>query len=125
MYIIFFSSQADDDTFVDIPQLKKLLQKLDSTKNIYLGYVLRHGNRFWMSGGAGYIFSSAAFRTLIFSQFEDQTQYYTRLKFEKSAIKAIYIRVEMRYGGKLVSSKFALLFFEYENPRSFFFHFML
>ena len=105
--------------------MKKLLQKLDSTKNIYLGYVLRHGNRFWMSGGAGYIFSSAAFRTLIFSQFEDQTQYYTRLKFEKSAIKAIYIRVEMRYGGKLVSSKFALLFFEYENPRSFFFHFML
>ena len=70
----FFSLQADDDTFVDIPQLKKLLQKLDSTKNIYLGYVLRHGNRFWMSGGAGYIFSSAAFRTLIFSQFEDQTQ---------------------------------------------------
>ena len=90
IYNFFSSSQADDDTFVDIPQLKKLLQKLDSTKNIYLGYVLRHGNRFWMSGGAGYIFSSAAFRTLIFSQFEDQTQYYTRLEFEKKVQLKLY-----------------------------------
>ena len=69
---IFPYFQADDDTFVNINRLKKLLRRIDPMSRSYLGYLLHHRNRFWMSGGAGYVLSSDAFQALVPKLAEDK-----------------------------------------------------
>jgi hypothetical protein len=57
----------DDDTFVFIDRLQKLLSNYDNTENYYIGHELDHiKNEFclYMSGGGGYAISNALYKLI-------------------------------------------------------------
>ena len=57
----------DDDTFVFIDKLKKLLESYNSSENFYIGYELDHIKKdfcLYMSGGAGYAISNSLYNIL-------------------------------------------------------------
>lgn len=53
---------VDDDTYVNIPRMKQMLNKLDSRKDMLIGHVLTPFKCLW--GGSGMILSQSAFRKL-------------------------------------------------------------
>ena len=57
--------KADDDVYIVMDNLRYLLSFYDSRKPVYLGYHFRLGTRQgYMSGGAGFLLSRAALKTL-------------------------------------------------------------
>lgn len=58
--------KADDDTYAILENMRFLLSNYNSSEPGYLGYHFnRHVYNGYMSGGAGYVISNGAFRTLI------------------------------------------------------------
>ena len=54
--------KGDDDTFVIIENLRHFLRRQHSNSSIYYGYVAQTPNRFYPSGGAGYVLSRQALK---------------------------------------------------------------
>jgi glycoprotein-N-acetylgalactosamine 3-beta-galactosyltransferase len=54
--------KADDDTFVIVENLRHLLRYRSSNFSFYFGYVARTPDRFYPSGGAGYVLSRQALK---------------------------------------------------------------
>ena len=54
--------KGDDDTYVIIENLRYLLRRRPSNIPFYYGYVAKTKNRFYPSGGAGYVLSQEALR---------------------------------------------------------------
>ena len=60
------SYQADDDSYIFTENLRDLLAPMDPEKKTCFGHAFRSRNGgTWMSGGAGYILSRAAFQEFI------------------------------------------------------------
>lgn len=58
--------KCDDDTYAILENMRFLLSHYNSSKPGYLGYHFnRHVHNGYMSGGAGYVLSKAAFKTLV------------------------------------------------------------
>ena len=58
--------KCDDDTYAILENMRFLLSHYNSSKSGYLGYHFnRHVHNGYMSGGAGYVLSKAAFRALV------------------------------------------------------------
>ena len=54
--------KADDDTYVIMENLRHLLRRRPSNASFYFGYVAKTPDRYYPSGGAGYVLSHEALR---------------------------------------------------------------
>lgn len=54
--------KADDDTYVIVENLRSFLRRRSSNISFYYGYVARTPDRFYPSGGAGYVLSNEALK---------------------------------------------------------------
>ena len=54
--------KADDDTYVIVENLRHLLRRRPSNISSYYGYIAKTSDRFYPSGGAGYVLSQEALR---------------------------------------------------------------
>jgi glycoprotein-N-acetylgalactosamine 3-beta-galactosyltransferase len=52
--------KADDDTYVIVENLRHLLRRRASNASAYFGYIAKTPDRFYPSGGAGYVLSQEA-----------------------------------------------------------------
>ena len=60
------NSQADDDSYIFVENLRDLLAPMDPDQKTYIGHAFRSRNGgTWMSGGAGYILSRATLEEFI------------------------------------------------------------
>ena len=60
------NSQADDDSYIVMENLRDLLAPMDPDQKTYIGHALRsRSGGTWMSGGAGYVLSRATFEDFV------------------------------------------------------------
>jgi glycoprotein-N-acetylgalactosamine 3-beta-galactosyltransferase len=52
--------KGDDDTYVIVENLRHFLRRRPSNTSLYYGYIAKSRNRFYPSGGAGYVLSQQA-----------------------------------------------------------------
>lgn len=71
--------KCDDDTFIFVDHLKEFLADHDPRRSIYLGYELNT----WVSGGAGYVVSQAALKSLARKLTFDNGDKTSRLLFNR------------------------------------------
>lgn len=103
-----FLVKADDDTYIIVDNLKHRLQSLDPNEKLILGHYQRSQNASYMSGGSGYVISSAGVKSIVEEGLPDKGHQPCHLPHPYFGQLSVYPDEDLQMGAcaKLLQFKF-------------------